>query len=209
MVFAAAPDRAVAILVAGEVVEFRHHQPALGIGRIGVAGEVGAGDAERAVGRLTAVEDHAVEIGMGDVAAELAHFGPAGPDLVAALLVKEGPRRVRRQGEPEADLVGPGGHVVAVDVVGIGDPERGGRVVRGDQDVLGLLALGGLVREDQVGRHAGQASGWHLVWIARLRMNWLPVSTASSRKKQWPTVLKVTLFSTRTLFVPCTVTQRL
>src|SRR6201989_776933 len=52
-------------------------------------------------------------------------------------------------------------------------------------------------------------SGWHLARIGRLRTNWLPVSTASSRKKQWPTVLKVTLFSTRTLSVPWTVTQRL
>ncbi len=51
--------------------------------------------------------------------------------------------------------------------------------------------------------------GWHLVWMPRLWTNWLPVSTASSRKKQWPTVLKVTLFSTRTLLVPWTVTQRL
>ncbi|MND02656.1 hypothetical protein D3C83_221170 [compost metagenome] len=25
---------------------------------------------------------------------------------------------------------------------------------------------------------------WHLVWIARLRTNWLPVSMPSSRKKQ-------------------------
>src|SRR5687767_15920725 len=25
---------------------------------------------------------------------------------------------------------------------------------------------------------------WHLVWIARLRMNWLPFSMPSSRKKQ-------------------------
>src|SRR5690349_5474067 len=51
--------------------------------------------------------------------------------------------------------------------------------------------------------------GWHLVWMPRLWTNWLPVSTPSSRKKQWPTVLNVTLFSTRTLLVPCTVTQRL
>src|SRR5690606_30454603 len=51
--------------------------------------------------------------------------------------------------------------------------------------------------------------GWHLVRMPRLRTNWLPVSTASSRKKQWPTVLKVTLFSISTLSVPWTVTQRL
>ena len=30
---------------------------------------------------------------------------------------------MHRQGDPEADLVGTRGHVVAVDVVGIGDPE--------------------------------------------------------------------------------------
>jgi hypothetical protein len=51
--------------------------------------------------------------------------------------------------------------------------------------------------------------GWHLVWMPRLRTNWLPVSIPSSRKKQWPTVLKVTLFSIRTLLVPWIVTQRL
>src|SRR5690606_14914435 len=51
--------------------------------------------------------------------------------------------------------------------------------------------------------------GWHLVWMPKLWTNWLPVSMPSSRKKQWPTVLKVTLFSTLTLSVPWTVTQRL
>src|SRR5690349_13435321 len=72
------------------------------------------------------------------------------------------------------------------------DAAKGGRSASGPR----LVGMHGLV-------------GWHFTWIARLWMNWLPVSTASSRKKQWPTVLKVTLFCTRTLLVSCTVTQRL
>src|SRR3978361_268499 len=42
---------------------------------------------------------------------------------------------------PETDRFGASGHVVPVDVVGIGDPERRRRVVGGDQDILGGLAV--------------------------------------------------------------------
>ena len=45
-----------------------------------------------------------------------------------------------RQGEPETCRVGPRGHVVAVNIVRIGDPESRHRVVRRDQDILGVLA---------------------------------------------------------------------
>ena len=50
------------------------------------------------------------------------------------------PVRMLGQGHPEADRVGTRGHVVAVDVVRIGDPEARHRVVRRQQHVLGLLA---------------------------------------------------------------------
>jgi hypothetical protein len=59
-----------------------------------------------------------------------------------------------------------------------------------------------------VGTH-GSAVGMALGQDAEVVDELVAVSTASSRKKQWPTVLKVTLFSTRRLLVPCTVTQRL
>src|SRR5690606_37943955 len=106
VILATAPNSAVAVLVAGEIVEDRQHQPALGIGRIYVAGEVGAGDAEFAVRPGAAIQHHAVEIGLGDIAAELPQPRPPGPRLLADLGALELARRVLRYGEPEADLVG-------------------------------------------------------------------------------------------------------
>src|SRR5690606_34418358 len=68
----------------------------------------------------------------------------------------EGPHRMRGNSEPEADLVGARGHVIAVAIVGVRNPERRDGVVRRDQDVRGSLALRGLVREHEVGRLTGQ-----------------------------------------------------
>jgi hypothetical protein len=93
-----------------------------------------------AIGPWAAVGHEAVEVRMRGVALELAQGHAARPDVRAALPVEERARRMLRQGEPEADLLGPGGHVVAVDVVRIGDPERRHVVVGRDQDIGGVLA---------------------------------------------------------------------
>ncbi len=162
VVLAAAPDGAVAVLVAGVMVDDRHHQGALRVGGVGISDMAGAADVERAVGRRAAVEHQAVEVGVGGVAAELAHLGPARPDILTARPVQECARRMLRQGVPETDLLGPRGHIVAVGVVGVGDPERRGRVVGRDQDILGALALVGLMSQGQVRRNTGFSVGMAL-----------------------------------------------
>src|SRR5690606_20382735 len=83
----------------------------------------------------------------------------------ADLRALELPVRVLRQRQPEAVGIGAGSHVVAVGVVGIGDPVAGHGVVRGQQHILGSLAGGPhhvagiivfhLAGSGEVGRHAG------------------------------------------------------
>src|SRR5678815_833805 len=79
---------------------------------------------------------------MGDVALELADLHAPRPGGLADLRAFELTCRMLREGEPETGRVGTRGHVVAVDVVRIGDPERRHRVIRRYQDILGVLAGG-------------------------------------------------------------------
>src|SRR4030095_7135857 len=86
------------------------------------------------------VSHEPVKVRMGDLALELADLRATRPGGLADLRAFELTRRMLREGEPETCRVGTRGHVVAVGVVRIGDPERRRRVIRRDQDVLGVLA---------------------------------------------------------------------
>src|SRR5688572_13303527 len=77
---------------------------------------------------------------MGRVALELLDLGSTWPGLPTDLRAFELTHSVLRKGEPETCRVGTCGHVVAVRVVRIGDPETRHRVVGGQQDILGILA---------------------------------------------------------------------
>ena len=138
---AAAPDGAIAVFVAGEIVEVCHQHLAVLIGRIDAADKVGAGDTEGVVGPGAAVEQQAIEIGVGNVAAELTQPGPSGPGIGTDFRAFERPYRMRRKGHPEASGIRTRSHIIPVDVIRIGDPECRSSVVRGKQDMLGLLAI--------------------------------------------------------------------
>src|SRR6202021_1302588 len=97
-------------------------------------------DGEMAADPGAAVEHETVEVRMGGVALELPHPGSTRPGCLADLRAFELTRRMLRQGEPETCSVGTRGHVVAVNIVRIGDPESRRRVVGRDQDILGVLA---------------------------------------------------------------------
>src|SRR5215831_15132387 len=110
----AAPDAAVAVLVAGEILDDRLRQRAVGVSGIGI-GRMPA-DGEMAIRPGPAVHHETVEVRMGRVALELADLRSPGPGLRADLRAFELARRMLRQGEPETYRVGPRGHVVTVDV---------------------------------------------------------------------------------------------
>src|ERR1700681_1442487 len=93
-----------------------------------------------AIGPRAAVEQETVKARMGGVALELPHPGSTRPGLRTDLRAFELTRRMLRQGEPETCRVGPRGHVVAVNIVRIGDPESRRRVVGGNQNILCVLA---------------------------------------------------------------------
>ena len=151
--FTAAPDGVIAVLVTGEIVEMCHHYLAVRVGRIGAADKVGAGDTEGVVGPGAAVEHQAIEIGVGDVAAELPQPGPSGPGIGASLRAQERPYAIGRKGHPEACGIRTRGHIIPVDVIRIGDPECRCGIVRGKQDMLGFLAILILDRQKKARRY--------------------------------------------------------
>src|SRR6516165_8133191 len=134
----AGPEAAIPVFVAGEILEDRLHLRAVRVSGI-YKGNMPAGG-EMAIGPGPAVEHETVKVRMGDVALELPHPGSTWPGLRTDLRAFELTRRMLRQGEPETCRVGPRGHVVPVNIVRIGDPERRRRVVGRDQDVLRVLA---------------------------------------------------------------------
>src|SRR5580698_3376605 len=134
----AGPDAAIAVLVAGEILDDRLHLRALRVSGIGKGNMTT--DGEMAIGPGAAVEHERVEVGVADVALELAHPGSTRPGLRTDLRAFELTRRMLRQGEPETCRVGPRGYVVPVNIVRIGDPESRRRVVGREQNILGVLA---------------------------------------------------------------------
>src|SRR6185437_8263215 len=109
------PHAAVAVLVAGEILDDRLHDGAVRVCRIG-KGDMAAGP-EMAIGLRAAVGHEAVKVRMGGVALELPHPGPTWPGCLADIRACERPRRMLREGEPETRRLGPRSHVVPVDVV--------------------------------------------------------------------------------------------
>src|SRR5262245_48792846 len=156
----AGPDAAIAVLVAGEILDDGLHLSAVRVS--GIDKRNIPADGEFAIGPRRAIAHETVKVRMGDVALELAELHATWPRSLADLRAFELTRRMLREGEPETCCVRTRGHVVAVRVVRVGDPERRHRVVRWDQDILGVLP-GGLevqaVRarseRGEVGRVAG------------------------------------------------------
>src|SRR5437773_7562959 len=135
----AGPEAAIAFLVGGEILEDRYRLRAVCVSGID-KGNMPAGG-EMAIGPGAAVEQETVKVRMGEVALELPHPGSTWPGFRTDLGAFELTRRMLRQGEPETCRIGPGGHVVPVNIVRIGDPERRRRVVGRDQDIRGVLAV--------------------------------------------------------------------
>src|SRR5262245_32281913 len=136
----AGPDAAIAVLVAGEILDDGLHLSAVRVSGIDI-GNIPA-DGELAIGPGGTVTHETVKVRMGDVALELAELRATRPGGLADLRAFELTRRMLREGEPETCRIGTRGHVVAVGVVWVGDPEARHRVIRRDQDVLGVLAGG-------------------------------------------------------------------
>src|SRR5512145_1089011 len=111
----AGPDAAIAVLVAGEILDDGLHLSAVRVSGID-KGNIPA-DGETAIGPGGAVAHEAVEVRMGDIALELAELRATRPGGLADLRAFELARRMFREGEPEACRVGTCGHVVSVGVV--------------------------------------------------------------------------------------------
>src|SRR5262245_18908200 len=108
----AGPEAAIAVLVAGEILEDRLHLRAVCVSGIDKRNMPAGG--ETAIGPGAAIEHETVKVRMGDVALELPHLGSAWPGLRTDLRVFELTNTVLWQGEPETCRVGSRGHVVPV-----------------------------------------------------------------------------------------------
>src|ERR1700744_3446487 len=84
---AAGPHAAVAVLVAGEILDDRLHGRAVSVRGIG-QGDMPAGG-EMAIRPRAAVGHVTVEVRMGDVALEFPQPGSTWPDIRTAVLVQE------------------------------------------------------------------------------------------------------------------------
>src|SRR6266566_6089940 len=105
----ACPDAAIAVLVAGEILDDRLHLRALRVSGIG-KGNVPTGG-EMAIGPGAAVEHETVKVRMGGVALELPHPGSTWPglrtDRRAFELTRRMLRRVSRSEEHTSELQSP------------------------------------------------------------------------------------------------------
>ena len=128
----------------------------------------------------SAIEHQPVDVGVGDVAGKLLQLRPTRPGPRTDLRAFKLTRWMLRQSHPEACCLRTRGHIPAVSIVGVGDPEGGHRVVGRNQLIGGILTGPGAVQERLV-ELQGRV-GLHLVRIPRLFRYWLPCSTPSSRK---------------------------
>src|SRR3954462_12743682 len=95
----ARPDGAIAVLVAGEILDDRLHERAVRFGGIG-KGRMPA-DGEMAIGPVAAIHHEAVDVRMGRIALELPYFHSTRPGVLADLRAFELPHRMLRQRVPE------------------------------------------------------------------------------------------------------------
>src|SRR5262252_8584483 len=100
----AGPDAAIAVLVAGEILEHRLRLRTIRVCGIDV-GNIPA-DVEMAIGRCAAVTHETVKVRMGSVPLELLHLGSTWEGVRTDLRACELTRTVRRQGVPETCRVG-------------------------------------------------------------------------------------------------------
>src|SRR6186713_2063851 len=127
----AGPDAAIAVLIAGEILEDRLHLRAVRVSGIGLGSK--PADVETVIGGDAAVPHETVKVRMGDVALELLYLGSTWKGLLTDLRACELANTVLRQGVPETCRVRSRGHVVPINIVRIGDPESGHRVVGREQ----------------------------------------------------------------------------
>src|SRR5688572_66711 len=89
----------------------------------------------------SAIEHHPFDVGVGDVAGKLPKLRSTGPGLRGDLRAFKLTCWMFWKSQPEACRLGTCGHIPAVGIVGVRDPEGGRRVVGRKQLVGGSLTL--------------------------------------------------------------------
>src|SRR5205085_12489394 len=117
MHFTAGPDAAIAVLVAGKILEDRLHLSAIRVSGIDLGSK--PADGEMAIGPGAAVTHETVKVRMSDVALELPHLRSTWPGLQSGLRAFALTSTVLRQGEPETCRIGPRSHIVPVNMIRI------------------------------------------------------------------------------------------
>src|SRR5262245_22515398 len=89
----------------------------------------------------SAIEHQTFDVGVGDIAGKLPHLHSTGPGLRSDLRAFKLTCRMFWKSQPEACCFRTCGHIPAVGVVGVRDPEGGRRVVGRKQLVGGSLTI--------------------------------------------------------------------
>src|SRR5688572_25134755 len=89
----------------------------------------------------SAIEHHPFDVGVGDVAGKLPNLHSTGPGLRGDLRAFKLTCWMFWKSQPEACCLGTCGHIPAVGIVGVRDPEGGRRVVGRKQLVGGSLTI--------------------------------------------------------------------
>src|SRR5215472_5908775 len=93
----------------------------------------------------SAIKHHPVDVGVGDVAGKLPQLRSTRPGSLTDLCAFKLTRWMFWQSDPEACLLRTCGHIPAVSIVGVRDPEGGRRVVGRNQLIGGILTGPGAV----------------------------------------------------------------
>jgi hypothetical protein len=141
MILATRPDSSAPALVDGKVLEHCFQPRAVGVGRIGVGQIRVPAKVEFTLRIGSAIQHQPFDVRVGDVARKLPKLCSTGPGFRTELRAFKLTCWMFWESHPEACCLRTCGHITAVSVVGVRDPEGGRRVVGRNQLVGGILTI--------------------------------------------------------------------
>jgi hypothetical protein len=141
VILATGPDGSASVLVAGEIRDHGFQPRAVSVAGIRIGQMRVPAQVEFPLRIGSAIKHQPVYVGVGDVAGKLTQLHATRPGLRTDLRAFKLTRWMFRQSDPEAGRLRTRRHIPAVRLVGVGDPEGGGRVVGRTQLIGGILTF--------------------------------------------------------------------
>ena len=138
MILATGPDGSAIVLVAGKVFDHRFQPRAVGVAGIRIGQMRVPAQVEFTLRIGAAIEHQPVNVGVSDVAGKLLQLHTTRPGSLTDFRAFKLTRWMFRESHPETCCLRTCGHITAVSIVGVRDPEGGRRVVGRNQLVGGI-----------------------------------------------------------------------